>query len=44
MALEFLEQVPELDAILVSVSAGGMLSGICVAAKAIRPSIKSEFD
>ena len=39
MALEFLEQVPDLDAILVPVSAGGMLAGICVAAKS---NIKSE--
>ena len=42
MALEFLEQVPDLDAILVPVSAGGMLAGICVAAKSIKPNIKSE--
>ena len=40
MALELLEQVPELDAILVPVSGGGMLAGICVAAKAIKTDIK----
>nr|WBB44918.1 serine racemase [Chrysogorgia stellata] len=34
---EFLEQVPQLDAILVPISGGGMISGIAVAAKAIRP-------
>ncbi|XP_031569633.1 serine racemase-like [Actinia tenebrosa] len=40
MALELLEQVPDLDAIVVPVGGGGMLSGICVAAKGIKPSIK----
>ena len=38
--MEFLEQVPELDAILVPVSGGGMISGIAIAAKAIKPNIK----
>ncbi|KAK3236995.1 hypothetical protein CYMTET_52894 [Cymbomonas tetramitiformis] len=40
MALEFLEQVAELDAIVVPVSGGGMLSGIAIAAKALKPAIK----
>jgi threonine dehydratase len=40
IALEFLEQVPHLDAILVSVSGGGLISGISVYAKHIKPSIK----
>ncbi|KAK3702068.1 hypothetical protein QZH41_014764 [Actinostola sp. cb2023] len=40
MALELLEQVPDLDAIVVPVGGGGMLSGICVAAKGLKPSIK----
>ncbi|CAH1793240.1 unnamed protein product [Owenia fusiformis] len=40
MAVEFLEEVPELDAILVPISGGGMTSGIAIAAKAIKPSIK----
>ena len=39
--MEFLEQVPELDAIVVPVSGGGLAAGICVAAKAIKPDIKS---
>ena len=43
MAVELLEQVPGLDAILVPVSGGGMLAGICVAAKAIKPNIKSKL-
>jgi threonine dehydratase len=33
MAVELLEQVPDLDAILVSASGGGMISGISIAAK-----------
>ncbi|XP_050410098.1 serine racemase [Patella vulgata] len=40
IAMEFLEQVPDLDAILVSVSGGGMISGIAIAAKHIKPGIK----
>jgi len=38
-ALELLQEVPNLDAIIAPVSGGGLLSGICVAAKAIKPSI-----
>ena len=33
-------KVPNLDAVVVPVSGGGMLSGICVAAKALKPDIK----
>ena len=40
VAFEFLDQIPQLDAILVSVSGGGLISGISVYAKAIKPSIK----
>lgn len=40
IALEFLEEVPELDAILVPASKGGMVSGIAIAAKSIKPDIK----
>lgn len=39
IALEFLEQCT-LDAIIVPISGGGMISGIAVAAKSINPSIK----
>ncbi|KAK9833670.1 hypothetical protein WJX74_002327 [Apatococcus lobatus] len=39
IALEFLRQEP-LDAIVVPVSGGGMISGIAVAAKAIQPDIQ----
>jgi threonine dehydratase len=38
-AIELLEDVPDLDAILCPVGGGGQLSGIAVAAKAIRPEI-----
>ena len=33
-------QVPDLDAIVVPVGGGGMISGICIAAKAIKSDIK----
>jgi serine racemase len=39
VALEFLEQVPLLDAIIVPISGGGLISGIALAAKAIKPEI-----
>jgi threonine dehydratase len=39
-ALELLEQVPDLDAIVVPVGGGGLLSGTCIAAKALRPVIR----
>ena len=40
IALEFLEQCAGLQAIVVPVSGGGMLSGIAVAAKALEPGIR----
>lgn len=40
IALELLQQQPDLDAILVSVSAGGMASGICVYTKNTKPDLK----
>jgi threonine dehydratase len=39
-AIELLEQVPDLDFILCPVGGGGQLSGIAVAAKALKPSIR----
>lgn len=39
-ALELLDQVPKLDAIVVPVGGGGLISGICVAAKGIDPGIR----
>uniref|UniRef100_A0A6B2LA65 Tryptophan synthase beta chain-like PALP domain-containing protein n=1 Tax=Arcella intermedia TaxID=1963864 RepID=A0A6B2LA65_9EUKA len=38
-ALEILEDVPEVDAIITPVGGGGLLSGVCIAAKAINPKI-----
>ena len=40
IAVEMLEQQPNLDAIIVPVSGGGMLAGIAAAAKSIKPSIR----
>jgi threonine dehydratase len=40
VALELLEQVPDLDALLVPVSGGGLLAGVAVMAKALHPTIK----
>lgn len=40
MALEFLKQVPDLDIIIVPIGGGGMCSGVTMAAKALKPSIK----
>ena len=39
-AAEFLEEVPDLDFILCPVSGGGLLSGIAVAAKTLKPTIR----
>src|SRR5262245_41655628 len=40
VALELLEQVPDLDAIIAPVGGGGLLSGVCVAARALRPGVR----
>lgn len=40
IALEFLDKIPFLDVILVPVGGGGLISGVALAAKAIKPSIK----
>lgn len=39
IALELLDDEPELDAIIVPVGGGGMISGVTIAAKALRPGI-----
>ena len=39
-ALELLDQVPQLDAIVVPVGGGGLLSGTCITAKALNQSIR----
>jgi threonine dehydratase len=40
VALEILEQEPEVDAIVVPVGGGGLVSGVAVAVKALRPGAK----
>lgn len=40
IALEALEQVADLDAIITPVGGGGMMSGVAIAAKALKPGIK----
>eukprot|EP00249_Psilotum_nudum_P014353 c24780_g1_i1 orf=242-1285(-) len=40
IALEFLQQVPQLDAIVVPISGGGLISGITLAAKALKSTIQ----
>ena len=40
LAVEMLEQEPDLDTIVASVGGGGLLSGIAVAAKKIKPGIR----
>src|SRR3954466_12981730 len=39
-ALEMLEDVPQLDALIVPVGGGGLISGCAIAAKAIKPAIQ----
>ena len=39
-ALELLDQVPQLDAIVAPVGGGGLLSGICVAAKGLNAAVR----
>jgi threonine dehydratase len=38
--LEIVEQVPDVDAIVVPIGGGGLVSGVAVAAKGLRPSVK----
>lgn len=40
VALEILEAVPDLDALVVPVGGGGLISGIAIAAKALKPDIE----
>jgi threonine dehydratase len=39
-ALELLEEVPDLDTLVVCIGGGGLMSGSCIAAKALRPNIR----
>jgi threonine dehydratase len=40
LALELLEQVPDVEAIVCPVGGGGLLAGLCVAVKALRPRVE----
>lgn len=40
VALELLEQVPELDMIVAPIGGGGLMSGTCLAARALKPEIR----
>ncbi|KAF5192798.1 L-threonine dehydratase biosynthetic ilva, partial [Thalictrum thalictroides] len=40
ISLELLEQIPQIDTIIVPISGGGLISGVALAAKAIKPSIR----
>jgi threonine dehydratase len=40
LALEVLEQVPDVDAILCPVGGGGLLAGVAIAVKALRPRVE----
>ena len=40
IGLEILEQVPDVDTILVPVGGGGLIAGICVAVKEVRPEVR----
>lgn len=40
IACEFLEQVPDLDAMVVPIGGGGLIAGIATAAKAIKPDLE----
>ncbi len=40
VALELLSQVPNLDAVVAPVGGGGLMAGICIAAKGLNPNIR----
>jgi len=40
LALELLEQQPDLDAVLIAIGGGGLITGMAVALKALKPSIR----
>jgi threonine dehydratase len=40
LGLEFMEQIPDLDVIIVAIGGGGLASGVACAAKQIKPDIK----
>ncbi len=40
LALEFLEDIPDLDALILPIGGGGLMAGVAVAAKGVRPDIR----
>ena len=40
IGLELLEQIPDLDAVVISIGGGGLAAGVATALKAVRPGIK----
>ncbi|XP_024993581.1 serine racemase isoform X1 [Cynara cardunculus var. scolymus] len=40
LSLEFLDQVPHLDTLIVPISGGGLISGVAIGAKSINPAIR----
>ena len=40
IGLEILEQVPDVDTVLVPVGGGGLIAGICIAMKEVRPEVR----
>jgi threonine dehydratase len=40
LGLEILDQAPELDTVLVAIGGGGLIAGIALAVKALRPTVK----
>ena len=40
IALEVLEEAPDLDSLIVAIGGGGLISGIAIAARALRPGIR----
>lgn len=40
VGLELLEQIPDLDAVLIAIGGGGLIAGMAVAIKALRPEVR----
>lgn len=40
VGLEMLEDVPDLDVLIIPIGGGGLAAGVCIAAKALKPSIE----
>ena len=40
MGLEIIEQVPDVDAVVIPVGGGGLIAGVALAVKSLRPNVK----